>query len=338
MQKNTAAKTGSMPLLPLAVLLLLAFSLLFAPGCVQYTASVEQKFVENGIAYLTVHERLHIDETLVGEYATTIQNDSESKIGKALVSGIIAYYNTGQYAKDLCNRANGVECKFTNEGEVIWNTTLKPDGRFYTYHSENDWLRMDRVTKYEITRVPMLHFFAYNQKTPDQTAAIEWGGLHRFLEAYLKDAAGDDKKAQAQVDAMLDEAGPLKKSIDRYAPLRVPEQIVDFGAGQIRSRNYDARDTGAVKSYNANLSYVVQTYEPIKKADMGGVSIVPEGERQLRVTIDGTHAAPKGKLVIETKKSFSPLGVYTWIIPLIGIIFTLAREVLLGSKKIWKNK
>lgn len=334
MQKNAARKIG------ILALLLLALPLLFYPGCVQYNANAEQKFVENGTAYLTVREHVRVDETLVGEYAATIQNDSNSKIGDALVGGIIAYYNTGEYAKDLCKRAVGVSCTFSQDGEVVWNTTLQPDGRFYNYHSETDWISMDRVTTYDIRRVPMLHFQAYQQKTTDETAKLEWEGLRSFLQNYLGEVAGDDKDAQAQIEKMLSVDGPLRKSIDRYAPLRVPEQILDLETGQIRARNFDSQksNSSAPKLLYISFSYLVQTFDPIVKASMGSASIVPEAEKQLRLTMDETQYPPKGRLMIITKKSLSPIGVYTWVIPIVGILFTLAREVLLGSKKIWKEE
>lgn len=334
MQPKAASKLG------FTILLLLAMPLFFYPGCVQYTASVEQRFVENGTAYLSVHERLHVDEAVVGDYAATLQNESESRLGNMLVSGIIAYYNTGEYTKDLCRRAGAVTCTFTKDGEVVWNTTLQPDGRFYNYRSETDWIGMDRVTTYDIGRVPMLHFIAYNQKTPDEVAKLEWEGLRKFLQTYLSKEAGGDKETLAQIEKMLSTDGPLRKSIDRYAPLRVPEQILDLETGQLRTRKFEVQNTNplAPKVYTTYLSYVVQTFDPIIKASMGNTSIVPEGDKQLRLLMDKTQAPPKGRLLIVTKKSLSPIGVYTWVIPIIGIAFTLLREVLLGSKKIWKEE
>ena len=327
------------PSIGFAAALLLFAILTLQPGCVQYKASIEQRFAENGTAFLTVHERMSIDQTLTSEYAATLQNSSDSKLGNRLVGGILAYYNSGAYAKDLCQRSKGTTCQFMENGEVVWNTTMQPDGKFYTQSSQTDWFNMQRVSRYEIGRVPLLHYQAYHNNTPDEAAELEWQGLRHFLGVYLQEAVGNDTNAQQEADQTLGNNGSLRKAINRYAPLKVSEQILNLETGEIRAMSFNSQNasSGIPNPYTITLSYLVEFPNPITTARLGDTPLKAENGQNLRLTLDNTQIPPKGRLVVMTKKSLSPLGIYTWVIPIIGIVFTLLRQFFLGSKKIWKE-
>jgi len=309
------------------------------PGCIQYDANIHQRFLDNGTAILNVRERMHIDETQAGEYAATLQNSSDSRLGNRWVSGIMAYYNNGAYAQDLCARARGTHCEISSDGVVVWNATLPADGRFFTQGSQTDWLYMVRESHYEIGRVPLLHYQAYSENTPSETAQMEWAGLRRFLQTYMQEADGNNSSAAQETESMLADDGPLRKTIDRYAPVRVVEQVLDLNAGQIRARKFEDLNASANgnRIYSVNLDYTVEFPSPITSAYAGDTVLNATGERTLSFDLNQIQSFPKGTLVIVTQKSLSPLGIYTWVIPIFGIVVTLLREFFLGTKKIWKE-
>jgi hypothetical protein len=108
------------------------------------------------------------------------------------------------------------------------------------------------------------------------------------------------------------------------------EQIIEFDSLKIRGQ--PMLDQQANASRKMELSYEANFQEPIISASSGGHRIPAENQRKIKIEAK-TAQQPAGSIVITTERSLSPLGAYTWIIPIIGIAFTLARDFLIKEMK-----
>ncbi len=333
----TANWAGLLPrwtrLLPLLGLLLLA-----SGGCVQYQAGLQQRFASNGTSQLNVTEHMTISTQTMDDYTARLEASSGID-GPRLMASLRAYYDDGPYVMSLCRRATLLDgCKAGADGGVNWQAVLQPDGRFYTATAQTDWFNLREITTYQISRLPLIHYQAYLQTDPALAAKAEWDDLRRYLQTRLgprgEEAWTDANPATPPV---LLPGSQLAGAVEQYAPLRVPEQIVDFESAQLRGQPMIA-DNRTANGRRMEMAYDAFFADPILIASIGEKPLVLPDEHHVRLAFDASHSPPAGRLVVVTQRSLSPLGAYTWVIPIVGIAVTVARDFIFGDKRLWREE
>ncbi len=320
-------------LLPLLGILLLA-----SGGCVQYQASLQQRFASNGTSQLNVTEHLTIDTQTMEDY--TAQLPANSSIdGPRLIAGLRAYYDDGPYATALCRRASQLDgCKANADGGVNWHAALQPEGRFYTASAQTDWFNLREITTYQISRLPLIHYEAYRQTDPALAAKAEWDDLRHYLQSSLGPSGeGAWTDANPATPPILRPDSQLAGAVEQYAPLRVPEQIVDFESAQLRGQPMIV-DNQTANGRRMEMAYDAFFADPILIASIGEKPLTLPDEHRVRLAFDASRAPPAGRLVVVTQRSLSPLGAYTWVIPIVGIAVTVARDFIFGDKRLWREE
>ncbi len=320
------------------LVIVLVSSMLILAGCAQYKADLSQNFEENGLSQLNVSERFYIQPALLQDYITQMQGENNSVDGQRLMKAILTYYNEGDYARALCARATSEkQCTVDSAGVLSWQTNLSPDGRFYTWNSNTDWLNLRQTDTYQISHLPLIHYEVYQQKPADEIASMEWNDLRVALFQNLQ-ASGVNMSNETL--AVLEPNSPFLQAMAQYAPVRVPDQILDFDTNQIRNR--PMRSTGLAGGslplgITSEMEYRARFPDTITTATMGGQPLVVQGERNIRIIFNATDNPSGGRVIVVTQRAFSPLGAYTWALPVFGIIITIARDFLVGDKRLWKE-
>ncbi|MCL6088963.1 MAG: hypothetical protein M1530_02230 [Candidatus Marsarchaeota archaeon] len=320
-------------LLPILGILLLA-----SGGCVQYRAGLQQRFASNGTSQLNVTEHLTINTQAMEDYTAQLPANS-SLDGQRLMASLRAYYEDGPYAAALCRHAPGLDgCRAGADGGVNWQATLQPEGRFYTASHQTDWFNLREITTYQISRLPLIHYEVYRQTDPALAAKAEWEDLRHYLQSSLGpggDAAWTD--ANPATPPILLPDSPLAGAVQQYAPVRVPEQIVDFEGGQLRGQPMAAGNKAA-NGRSMEMAYEALFADPILVASIGGQPLVLPDEHRVLLASGSEPAPPAGRIVVVTQRSLSPLGAYTWVIPIVGIAVTVARDFIFGDKRLWREE
>ncbi|VVB56987.1 Uncharacterised protein [uncultured archaeon] len=323
--------------LRLLTLAALAFLVLGA-GCAQYRADLNQHFEGNGTSVLKASERFSIRPELVQDYITQMGGNNSAD-SRWLLQSIVAYYNQGAYARAICRRAPGADlCIAGANGSLSWQTTLTPDGRFYTWSSSTDWLNLKQTTTYQISHLPLIHYEVYQQKSNNDIAAMEWSDLRASLVQDMQAWAEAGQPLSNDTQAFLQPDSPFVGAMEQYAPTRVPAQIVDFEGNSLRGHTMQAPSISdpAGAGLLAEMTYQADFPDPVVSASMGGQPVSVNGSR-IRLAFNATESPPGGRIVVVTAREFSPLGAYTWLIPIFGILITIARDYLVGDKRLWKE-